>query len=73
MLVVADVNPAGTTISVAWSAVRTTTVRTPSEVLPLVAEQATASKADAVTAVIRTGASRHRTKGCIGEKLTTNP
>jgi hypothetical protein len=73
MLVVADANPAGTTISVAWSAVRTTTVRTPSAVLPLVAEQATASKADAVTAVIRTGASRHRTKGCIGEKLPTNP
>ena len=66
--VVADANPAGTTISVAWSAVSTTMVRTPSAVLPPATEQATASRVDPAIAITRASAPRHRTRGTIGRQ-----
>ena len=69
MLVVAVANPAGTTISVAWSAVRTTTLWTPPEVEVVTAEQAAPSSTGTITATAsKKGATRHRVKGGIGRQ-----
>ena len=69
MLVVAVANPAGTTISVAWSAVRTTTVWTPPEAEVLTDEQAAPSNTETASPTIsKKGATRHRAKGAIGRQ-----
>jgi len=69
MLVVAVANPAGTTISVAWSAVRTTTVWTPPEPVVVTAEQAVPSNTWTANVTRNTkGATGHREKCFIGRQ-----
>ena len=66
-LVVAVANPAGTMISVAWSAVMTTIDRAPPVAVVPVPAQAAPTRAGTTTGARNTrGAARHRAKWSIG-------